>query len=739
MKTLIVDNYDSFTFNLYQLIAEVNGELPVVIENDRLDCLTLQPHDFDNVVISPGPGHPGNPKDFGVCRELLTTLNIPLLGVCLGHQGIGHIFGSRVIHAPEPMHGRLSKIKHTGSGLFRNIPQDFSAVRYHSLIVTELPDQLEPIAWTDERLLMGLRHRSKPFWGVQFHPESICTEFGRELLQNFKDLTIAFHQQKKNGRSSLNGSKRHYSYASDKASRINGKETRTGDYVLKTRKLEFFPDPEQAFVHLFGEQEQAFWLDSSLVAEGLSRFSFMGGGLGPNGQLVTYKVETKELTIANSSGVTVLEQSIFEYLKQELSLRACSAPDLPFDFNCGFVGYFGYELRAECGSTFGPPSPLPDASFLFADRMIVFDHQEKTTWLLHFAKQDEANEADAWFNTLEQQLRSLPALTRLATSIAPNGSPKIDFRLRRSFPTYIRDVESCLNEIVNGESYEVCLTNALEAELAIDPLLLYRQLRSSNPAPYAAFLRFGELAVASSSPERFLRIDRERVVESKPIKGTLRRGNTPEEDRLLREQLRTSIKDRAENLMIVDLLRNDLGRVCEIGSVHVSKLMDVESYATVHQLVSTVRGVLRPELDAIDCIRAAFPGGSMTGAPKIRTMEIINELEQHARGVYSGAIGFLSLNGAADLNIVIRTAVMDDGKVSVGVGGAIVSLSDPENEFDEILLKGAALLRAFERTTNRAVHLDAYSVEQTSVIDQPQPPEQDQKVFCAVTYPSVNP
>lgn len=706
MKTLIVDNYDSFTFNLYQLIAEVNGELPVVIENDRLDRLTRQLHDFDNVVISPGPGHPENQKDFGVCHELLTTLDIPVLGVCLGHQGIAHVFGSKVTLAPEPMHGRLSKIRHTATGLFRNIPQDFSAVRYHSLIVTELPNHLEPIAWTGERLLMSLRHCSKPFWGVQFHPESICTEFGRELLENFKALTIDFQQQKNNGRSLTNTSPTH---ALDQAPRADV-PANTATYILKTRKLNFLPDPERAFVQLFGKQDQAFWLDSSLVAPGLSRFSFMGGGLGPNAQLVTYKVETGELTIADSSGVTIREQSIFEYLKQELKARACSAPELPFDFNCGFVGYFGYELKAECGSTLGPTSPLPDASFLFADRLIVFDHEEKTTYLLHVCQPDETKDAEAWFALLEQSLRSLPALPSLATSTAPNASQKIDFRLRRPFPTYIRDVESCLHEIANGESYEVCLTNTLQAELEIDPLLFYRQLRSSNPAPYAAFLRFGDLAVASSSPERFLRIDRERVVESKPIKGTLRRGQTPEEDRHLREQLRNSTKDRAENLMIVDLVRNDLGRVCEIGSVHVSQLMDVESYATVHQLVSTVRGVLRPDLDALDCIRAAFPGGSMTGAPKIRTMEIISQLEQQARGVYSGAIGYLSLNGAVDLNIVIRTAVIDDGKVSVGVGGAIVSSSDPENEFDEILLKGAALLRAFERTTNRAVNLDPYSV-----------------------------
>lgn len=704
MRTLIIDNYDSYTFNLYQAIAQVNGELPLVVRNDQFEWEDLKALNFDNVVISPGPGRPEKQSDFGVCRQVIENVDVPLLGVCLGHQGLGYLFGGTVIHAPEIRHGRLSKIYHNGSELFQDIPSSFSVVRYHSLLVADkLPDCLEKIAWTEEGLVMGLRHRHLPFWGVQFHPESICTEYGQTLLENFRNITLQFTKK-----SSISPEKKCWTGYGSASPPINEPyQKQSPKFELHKRKLNICPNTEQIFVHLFQQAPNAFWLDSSRVEPGLSRFSFMGDGNGANSLLVRYHTQTQELIITQSDTVTSRTESIFEYLKQEIDLRRCQDLELPFDFNCGFVGYFGYELKQESGSPLMHSSPLPDAIFLLADRLIAIDHQEQCLYLLHLVKKGQTAQAEIWFDTIQKQLENLNPLPPL---IPQGNSKQIKFRLSRNYQTYINDIHHCLDEIYEGETYQVCLTNQLLTDITPDPLTFYRTLRRLNPAPYAAFLRFGEIAIACSSPERFLRIDQQGWVETKPIKGTLRRGEFPEEDSILREQLRNSEKDRAENLMIVDLLRNDLGRVCEVGSVHVPKLMDVETYATVHQLVTTVRGHLRPDLQALDCVQAVFPGGSMTGAPKIRTMQIIDRLEQEARGVYSGAIGFLGLNGSADLNIVIRTAVLTPNQTSIGVGGGIVALSDPEMEFQETLLKAQALIHAMVFTMHGTFEPDEYYI-----------------------------
>jgi para-aminobenzoate synthetase len=350
-------------------------------------------------------------------------------------------------------------------------------------------------------------------------------------------------------------------------------------------------------------------------------------------------------------------------------------------------------------------SALPDAWFVFADRVVIFDHLSHSVYLVAIvgANEREAEHSHAWFETVVMKLRAVNVSPILERPFPPSQQPitpqpPLQFELVRNREDYQRDIAKCLELIAAGESYEICLTNRLRADLppSVDVLELYCILRLLNPAPYSAFLRLDtKTAICCSSPERFLHVSSDGVVESKPIKGTRPRGSSLEEDEALAEDLRTSVKDRSENLMIVDLVRNDLGRTCAVGSVTVPKLMEVETYASVHQLVSTVRGQLAGGISAtVDCVRQAYPMGSMTGAPKVRTLSLIDQLETSARGVYSGTIGYLSLCGAADLNVVIRTAVVADGRVEIGVGGAIVALSQPDEEFFETLVKGRAIMQA---------------------------------------------
>ncbi len=687
MKTLLIDNYDSFTYNLFQLLAEANGDEPIVVRNDEAAWEELEKLEFDNIVVSPGPGSPDHEGDFGVCAEAIRQAEVPLLGVCLGHQGLTWVHGGKVLSAPEVMHGRISAVLHDESPLFAGIPREFQAVRYHSLCVEQpLPDDLQVIAQTSDGVVMAVAHRTRPQWGVQFHPESICTDYGRRLLANFRELTEQFSSDR-NGRPRASAGPAPREQSASVASRAN--------LVLKVKRLDTLHDTERAFVNLYGDSETAYWLDSSKVDE-RARFSFMGSADGPLSATIHYDVNNGELRVQRAEGDDeVLQESIFDYLSREMRRLRYISHDLPFDFNCGFVGYFGYELKADVEGNAAHRSPMPDASFVFADRLIAFDHVEQCTYVLCVTEPGRAEQGDRWIAETSLRLASLPPISEPDWDGAAEEQPA-SFRLSRSHRQYLDDIETCKQRLIEGETYEICLTNKITAESAAEPLALYRTLRRVNPAPFSAYLRFGDSAVLSSSPERFLSIGRDRWVEAKPIKGTCPRGETPAEDVRLAEELRLDEKSRAENLMIADLLRNDLGVVCEVGTVHVPNLIHIETYETVHQLVSTVRGLLREDVEPPDCIRACFPGGSMTGAPKKRTMEIIDELEGEARGVYSGAIGYLGLSGGCDLNIVIRTLVLDGETATLGVGGAIVMQSDAEEEYQEILLKGRAPMAAID-------------------------------------------
>ncbi|MWC27600.1 aminodeoxychorismate synthase component I [Paenibacillus sp. MMS18-CY102] len=703
MKTLIIDNYDSYTYNIFQLVAKISGQEPIVIRNDQMSFASLQRFDFDNIIISPGPGRPEIPIDVGLSAEVLLHMEVPILGVCLGHQTLAYVCGGEVMHAPEIFHGRLSEVFHDELGLFTNIPQGFKVVRYHSLIVNDgLPASLEKTAWTSDGVIMGLRHREKPQWSVQFHPESICTEYGEQLFQNFHDLTIKYYTDKQ----MIDRLEKEQETA---ASRENsdGDTDSSGKYEVIVRELPAYYDPEEVFVQQMADQPYAFWLDSSKIEPGRSRYSFIGANTGPFRKVIRYRTADQQLEVTTSEGTKQWTASIFDYLEHELKAFRCDQK-LPFDFNGGFVGFFGYELKEECGGNRVHASDIHDAMFIFADQFVAFDHELRKTYLVSLTDDVTRAVAHTWLDEFERHLQNLSASKEYSPQYV---NQTVEFQLSRSYKEYIQDLNQLKQYLVEGESYEVNLTNRIHTGPIKDTLHTYRVLRKVNPAPYSAYLRFDQVAILCSSPEKFIQVSSDRSVEAKPIKGTLPRGKSPDEDQTLKQQLLTSVKDFSENLMIVDLIRNDLGVVCEVGSVHVPKLMEVESFETVHQLVSTIKGKLKQEVSVVECIKAGFPAGSMTGAPKIRTMEIIDTLEKEPRGVYSGTLGLLSLNGSADLNVVIRTIVCTPEKTTIGVGGGITIQSNADSEYEEMLLKAKALMNAIvvalngeKRVVNYVIH-----------------------------------
>ncbi|MCU1675435.1 MAG: pabAB [Frankiales bacterium] len=719
MSTLLIDNYDSYTYNVFHLLAAVTGEEPIVVHNDMVSWRALSRWDFDAIVLSPGPGRPDRWHDFGVCSDILRSSEIPVLGVCLGHQGLGHVLSGVVGSAPVPMHGRLSRVHHEGTGLFAGVPQDFSVVRYHSLAVTgDLGDEGRVTAWTEDGVVMGLEHTRRPLWGVQFHPESIASEHGHAIVENFYELARQHTRPRRRGagRPPQPSSIRRDREPDTRAAAEPSLE-------VHVRTLEGEPFAELLFQRLFGAADHAFWLDSASAPARLAQSSFMGTSAGAERCLLEYDVTAGQVAIqrAGADASVVVEQaSIFDVLDREVAAHAVAPPEgIARGLVGGFVGYLGYECKADCGSPNAHRSDVPDAVMMFANRIIAIDHVAHRTHVLALAQPGD-READRWLDGAEAAVREVlatppaqpldgaPAMP--AATAEPPADPVV-FHCGRGRTQYLADIARSQAALAAGESYEVCLTDQITTSASPDPFELYRLLRRRNPAPFAAYLKLGELAIVSSSPERFLSVDRDRRVEARPIKGTAPRSPDPAEDDAIRDELLSDEKTFAEHLMIVDLLRNDLGRVCEVDSVRVPELMVVEPYPTVHQLVSTITGILEADRTPVECVRACFPGGSMTGAPKLRTMSIIDDIERVARGVYSGAIGYFGAEGSIDLNIVIRTIVLRPGATTIGAGGAIVMQSDPEEEFDEILLKARAPMSAIARAVTGSDAPSAWTVE----------------------------
>jgi para-aminobenzoate synthetase component 1 len=468
-------------------------------------------------------------------------------------------------------------------------------------------------------------------------------------------------------------------------------------------EIHMAPDAAWCF-EAFAYRPFSFFLDSGMDPGKLGRYSFMGSD-----PFLVLRSHGDKVSLIRDGVEEVKRGNPFDVLGELLEVYSLDGSQSGIPFTGGAVGYFSYDLCQfieRLPSTAIDDLNLPECYLAFYDAIVAFDHLEGKTYVVAtgFPELEESRRQRRAGDRLKE-LRSQVLLSPPPRIIEENYSEKgIVLKANFSRQGYLEAVTTGREYICAGDIFQVNLSQRFETVLAIEPYELYKRLREINPAPFANYFNFDGVTVVGASPERFLKV-RGNWVETRPIKGTKPRGKSPEEDRALAQSLLASTKDRAENVMIVDLERNDIGRVCRYGTVRVTELAILETYPTVFHLTSTVVGQLSEGKGRIDLLKATFPGGSITGAPKVRAMEIIDELEPTRRSVYTGSLGYLSFSGDMDIDIVIRTALVKDGRAYFQVGGAIVYDSEPEAEYIETLDKGKAMIQALKPSPQADVEI----------------------------------
>jgi para-aminobenzoate synthetase component 1 len=470
----------------------------------------------------------------------------------------------------------------------------------------------------------------------------------------------------------------------------------------------FTPLTAPELFELIKDRPYSFFLDSGMDPQRLGRYSFLG--IEP---FLVMSSRGSEITLIRGREHEVQHGNPFDAIGKLLEIYRLDHCPAPVPFLSGAVGYFSYDLChfiERLPSTAIDDLKLPESYFAFYDAIMAFDHLERRAYFVAtgFPETEEKqrlrrarmrlDEMKDWlYAASPSQEAYLPRRDRLGEGEFQPIKENSRVLLKSNFTPeeYVKAVDRVREYIAAGDVFQVNLSQRFEADLKIPPYELYKRLRMVNPAPFASYLNFQEVTIVSASPERFLQVQGD-LVETRPIKGTRPRGRDPVEDERLAQELTHSAKDRAENVMIVDLERNDLGRVCRYGTVKVTELAILETFPTVFHLTSTVLGRLRRGKSTMDLLKATFPGGSIIGAPKVRAMEIIDELEPTKRSAYTGSIGYLSFNEDMDINIVIRTFLIKEGKAYFQVGGGIIYDSDSEAEYMETLDKAKALIRALQ-------------------------------------------
>ena len=785
-QILFIDAYDSFSQNIIALLEDLlDVDVGLIHIDDKL-CNSSKAQflrllaSYDAVVAGPGPGNPINKRDIGLIRDLwdLEEDNLlPVLGICLGFQSLAIACGATIERLQEPRHGIVANVVHSGQSIFRKLV-NVEAVQYHSLqacitketyrleesgrsdrsqISYRSRSHLQPLAWDmdNERngpVLAAMKHKEKPFWGVQYHPESICTnKSGAKVILNWWREACSWlstHRERKapNG---LRVTTRYLNNNNSDYLRHFGSHLSQREPVLSEELKALFPIRTQDVyykslpsgsltipgicVTLNCLQSQLVILESATSSNGSPLNLETGqksiiGLLSPESLKLHYYLEERKFIIKTVAGITVYAQTVYDiwkFLKNLVGFNRIKNGPIGSPFWGGLIGYISYEAGLDTiGVSPSMPSDgrkRPDISFAWVTQSIVIDHIDRRVYIQSIDAQ-----ASEWVNAISRKLNNAGQpneTTKSAQMCSDQSSNKIVrnylAEAERSTPTsetYCDKVQKCKDYICAGDSYELCLTDRSQVKVPKIsdkrlPWFMYLRLRKINPAPFQAFLDLGDFQLLGSSPERFLRWNREGVCQYRPIKGTVKK--RPDLTREQAVQILSSSKERAENLMIVDLIRHDLHGVVGSGNIRVQKLMSVEEYASVYQLVSVVEGQLQTGQQGIDVLAASLPPGSMTGAPKRRSCELLKGIEeQKPRGIYSGVLGYLDVGGGGDFSVVIRTAHRWNDKVSVndhsrshestkdvwniGAGGAVTAQSVDVSEFEEMEAKLDSILRIFD-------------------------------------------
>lgn len=649
---LVIDNH-GFTTNI---LCHQLGAVDIVTAAE-LAALDLE--HYTHVVVTHG-------TTVADLSPLRAVPQLPVLAIGSGYQDLAVAYGHQAIIAPaQPVYGQPVLHQHTASGLFAGLPNPTPLTTYHAWRLTAMdPARFAVHAVDRDEAVLTYHVVGTHHWGIHADPAALQSTHGKTLIENFLALAPS---------------------RGDTPPLAAAQVSAPQSVACFTRQIHGVLDTAATFTALQRDSSAAFWLDSAAAHLGQGDTTIMGTNAGPLAHTVRWNVETQQLQILQHGHETTTTQSVFDYL-QAHAWRPADPMELD-GFSGGWVGYLGYEAKQAtlAGHRNRWQATTPDAYWIKPQSFLRYDHTAQLTTL--FAYEDaallDAAEAALVFGSstsvpADVERRELPGTWRLS-------SAEYEHRVSQ-----IRDM------LRAGQAAGICLTDTYTLpEYTGDGLQLYRRLRKTNPAPYAGYLRFttfgDTLEVLSASPEKFLSVDATGRVESKPIKGTVARSDDPAEDAWIAQQMAADPKIQSENLMITDLLRDDLAQVTRPGSVAVPKLMTVETFATVHQLVTTVTGQLRDQTSALDALRAVFPGGSMTGAPKRVSVKTLENLEAGPRGIYSGAMGWIGDNNTAEFSVVIRTMVLDAGQLTIGAGGAVVVDSDPTAEELEKHLKAKAL------------------------------------------------